>query len=390
MGKDPGANNEKGRDDNTVVVASGDISERELVPIGTAGEIDDGGFPWKLIPADDAPLAGEWSFCAFDPLWGLEKPDLTQPESPYIGLRPFTHQEAGVFFGRRAEIRELYDAVMTPGGSPLLFYYGQSGVGKSSVLDAGLVPWLSPYRTVRYVRRDPNLGLLGTLRHELSTAAEKGAMDHTTDILQLWQDAAARPPGRPMVVILDQAEEVFTKPFHAEAASPSTYSKDSSQAELAAFFDSLRPLLNEPGVKPRDRLLILGFRKEWQPEFSRIAREAGLTPGEVFLKPLGRQASSRRSRAPACEMRAHDHGDRRSPTLAWPTTSRGTSYASCPILRKTASILSPQHSRTCWHGCGMKRRNATTRSPSSTASSGSTHRTKDMGSTDTSTAVSAG
>ena len=268
-----------------------------------AGEIDDGGFPWKLIPADDAPLAGEWSFCEFDPLWGLEKPDLTQPESPYIGLRPFTHQEAGVFFGRRAEIRELYDAVMTPGGSPLLFYYGQSGVGKSSVLDAGLVPWLSPYRTVRYVRRDPNLGLLGTLRHELSTAAEKGAMDHTTDILQLWQDAAARPPGRPMVVILDQAEEVFTKPFHAEAASPSTYSKDSSQAELAAFFAALRPLLNEPGVKPRDRLLILGFRKEWQPEFSRIAREAGLTPGEVFLKPLGRAGIIEAIEGPSREMR---------------------------------------------------------------------------------------
>jgi CHAT domain len=261
---------------------------RDLIPIGATSEIDDHGLPWKLSLATDAPLAGEWSLRTVDPRWGLKKPDLPQPAAPYIGLRPFTHQDAGVFFGRRAEIRELYDAVITPGGSPLIFCFGQSGVGKSSVLDAGLVPWLSMCATVRYVCRVPQLGLLGTLQYELAQAAGAEVAALESDLLKLWEEAAPSSPAKPIVVILDQAEEAYLKPCLYETATSPKSSDTGPQAELRSFFDELKRVLAGPATAPYRRVLVLGFRKEWQPEFSRAARESGLTPGEVFLRPLGR------------------------------------------------------------------------------------------------------
>ncbi len=258
--------------------------DSQLAPIGSTGEASERDLPWKLSFAQDATLAGEWSFRAFDPLWGLSPPTLPPPACAYLGLKPFTRQDAAVFFGRRAEIRELYDKVVLPGGPSLIFYFGSSGVGKSSVLDAGLVPWLSPARMVLYVRRDPELGLLGTLRYELAQTGGATSADPIPDLSALWEAAAARNADRPLVVILDQAEEAFTRPNRTQAAFPSTAA---TQTELSTFFDSLKGLLTGFEDGPKRRVLILGFRKEWQADFERAAREAGLTPAEVFLKPLG-------------------------------------------------------------------------------------------------------
>lgn len=59
--------------------------------------------------------------------------------SPYQGLQPFTEQDSRYFFGRKRDqqiiISNLY-------ASPLTVLYGASGVGKSSVLMAGVVPQL--------------------------------------------------------------------------------------------------------------------------------------------------------------------------------------------------------------------------------------------------------
>ena len=56
-------------------------------------------------------------------------------ECPYAGLMPFTEEQAEFFFGREAE-REIITANLM--ASRLTLLYGPSGVGKSSVLNAGV------------------------------------------------------------------------------------------------------------------------------------------------------------------------------------------------------------------------------------------------------------
>src|SRR5689334_24937468 len=59
--------------------------------------------------------------------------------SPYRGLEPFDESDAPFFFGRERETRLIIASLFA---SPLTLLYGASGVGKSSVLRAGVLPGL--------------------------------------------------------------------------------------------------------------------------------------------------------------------------------------------------------------------------------------------------------
>jgi hypothetical protein len=56
------------------------------------------------------------------------------------------------------------------GSPPIVLFYGQSGVGKSSLLAAGLLPRLEASHSVRYTRRDQARGLPGTLAAALKSS----------------------------------------------------------------------------------------------------------------------------------------------------------------------------------------------------------------------------
>jgi formylglycine-generating enzyme required for sulfatase activity/energy-coupling factor transporter ATP-binding protein EcfA2 len=79
------------------------------------------------------------SHFTFDPL-----------RAPYPGLRAFEPEDAAVFFGRDDETRavvERLNARLTQGGARLLVIVGASGVGKSSLLQAGVLPGLGRHST---------------------------------------------------------------------------------------------------------------------------------------------------------------------------------------------------------------------------------------------------
>jgi WD40 repeat protein len=120
--------------------------------------------------------------------------------SPYVGLAPFGEQDADRFFGRDAERKRIITNLTA---SRFTLLYARSGVGKSSLLRAGVVARLAAApgsRLVPFVfsswSTDPNVELpraLGAGGDDLEEALERraGAMDGT------------------LLVILDQFEEFF-------------------------------------------------------------------------------------------------------------------------------------------------------------------------------------
>src|SRR5437868_3280584 len=60
---------------------------------------------------------------------------------PFPGLRPFRPSEAPFFFGQEPQIEDLLELL---GGERFVAVVGISGSGKSSLVNAGLIPNLQP------------------------------------------------------------------------------------------------------------------------------------------------------------------------------------------------------------------------------------------------------
>ena len=160
--------------------------------------------------------------------------------SPYKGLAPFEDSEldAAFFFGRERE-QGVITANLTAARLTLL--YGLSGVGKSSILRAGVVRRLralpGPLAVVFFDgwRDDPGR----RLREEVAAAA---GVDPAGSLADTLQAACARLGGE-LYVILDGAEEYFV--YHGDEDAPGTFAADFPDAVLrpglpAYFLLSLR------------------------------------------------------------------------------------------------------------------------------------------------------
>jgi hypothetical protein len=62
-------------------------------------------------------------------------------QHPWLGLASFTEESRGYFHGREEEVAELGRRVQR---KLLTILFGQSGLGKTSILRAGIVPRLRP------------------------------------------------------------------------------------------------------------------------------------------------------------------------------------------------------------------------------------------------------
>jgi hypothetical protein len=133
--------------------------------------------------------------------------------SPYPGLSPYDEGDAGRFFGRRRE-RDLVIADLLT--SRLTVLYGPSGVGKSSLLRAAVLPRLrrgeglpaggSP-RTVAVVdgwREDPAGAVLGAVAEATGgePAEERKPFDEAIAVL-------VERSGGILLLVLDHFEEYF-------------------------------------------------------------------------------------------------------------------------------------------------------------------------------------
>jgi hypothetical protein len=95
------------------------------------------------------------------------------PDKPWPGLAPFAEAHSRFFFGREAESEELQRLIAH---GVLTSLFGRSGLGKTSLLQAGLFPRLRKdgYLPV-YVRPDLNEGALPPVNQVLGRLAEEAA-----------------------------------------------------------------------------------------------------------------------------------------------------------------------------------------------------------------------
>lgn len=255
----------------------------------TADGPPSGQLPWELHVRSGADEVRTWNLpqAVNDLYFGLPPlPDMDLPPVPFRHLHWFRREDAPIFFGRGKQIRELYQYVTDPQGDPIILFYGQSGVGKSSLLAAGLLPRLEESHEVVYLRRDPQTGLVGALDSVLrpppfGTGCEAANLPRPSPTPELVEGvreawlAREATLNKPLLIVLDQVEELYTRP------------NKGNLTEFADFLSALTAIFGDRGQRPQGKL-ILGFRKEWLAEVEKRLLEASLPASKLFLQRLDR------------------------------------------------------------------------------------------------------
>jgi HEAT repeat protein len=135
-------------------------------------------------------------------------------QNPYIGLRPYKEEEKGNFFGRDREKMILLDKIVS---NKLTLLFAASGVGKSSLLRAGIIPnLLEKDHDVVYVFEWIDENPETRLKHEIikSLKNQQRVTDNyqanfELDLVQFVQTHQLLFCKKRLIIILDQFEEFF-------------------------------------------------------------------------------------------------------------------------------------------------------------------------------------
>ncbi|MEV6968611.1 SUMF1/EgtB/PvdO family nonheme iron enzyme [Hamadaea sp. NPDC051192] len=182
---------------------------------------------------------------------------------PYRGLSAFREEDAALFHGRRTTVRRI---VAKLNQAALVAVVGASGSGKSSVVFAGVVPALrtTGHWDVAMLRPgpDPRAALLAALGRSREPADLAAAIKRRS-----------RRAGVPLLVIIDQFEELYT---HAP-----------NEESIGAFLDDLVGCVTS--TYPHSVKLLLTFRGDF---YGRVIGHRGLSDllqdRVVHLPPMSR------------------------------------------------------------------------------------------------------
>ncbi|MBM7112019.1 protein kinase domain-containing protein [Archangium primigenium] len=155
---------------------------------------------------------------ALEALAAPPRPGPPPPGNPYRGLLAFDADHRGVFFGREAQVREVVDRLRA---DPFVLVAGDSGVGKSSLCRAGVLPAVEEsglgedarrWRVARLVPgRRPLMALAEALAPEAGWPAATLEARLAEEPGALAQVLRRRPPGAPApLLFVDQLEELVT------------------------------------------------------------------------------------------------------------------------------------------------------------------------------------
>ena len=216
-----------------------------------------------------------------------------KPDEPYRFLQPFSSATAAIFFGRDRDAERFLSTWEHPDQVPLLAITGSSGVGKTSFVYARVIPALEDIGHELIVVRGgeaPTVALGRAVRRRLARSSGQSE----DKALPLLLDELTALEGRPVAVVFDQLEELFTvgdaldqARFQADIAAIVGAGESSVRFVLSLREDFLGQLLRSLYPLPTDQLLRTMPLRPLRPEDLRQALEGpGRSGLPVDYKPF--------------------------------------------------------------------------------------------------------
>ena len=209
--------------------------------------------------------------------------------NPWLGLASFTEETREYFYGREDEVAELARRVQR---KLLTVLFGQSGLGKTSILRAGLVPRLRAqgycpiYVRIDYAREAPEpavqikQAILKTARRSGQWTQSGVAVEGETlwEFLHHRDDVLRDEAGKTLIplLIFDQFEEIFTL----------AQSDDFGRARAARFIADLADLVENRPPKEVEARLEHDDSAAERFDFARSDYRVLISLREDYLAPL--------------------------------------------------------------------------------------------------------
>jgi hypothetical protein len=208
--------------------------------------------------------------------------------NPWLGLASFTEETQAFFFGREEEVAELERRVKR---KLLTVLFGKSGLGKTSILRAGLVPRLRArgyfpvYLRIDYGRDSPEAA--EQIKQAIGHAAATGEWTQTGGVAageSIWEflhhrDAVLKDAAGSTLIpllIFDQFEELFTL----------AQSDEFGRTRAARFVEELADLVENRPPQVLEEKLEADEQAVERFDFSRSDYRVVIALREDYLAPL--------------------------------------------------------------------------------------------------------
>jgi hypothetical protein len=213
-------------------------------------------------------------------------------ENPYQGLNAFTPATQRFFFGREAEIATLIEKLAQSNFVPVV---GPSGIGKSSVVRAGLWPQAQNFGWPVIVMKPDDepmprlrLAIKDWLETQPISAAQRQKLCTIFDRQGLPELVKHLPGKETLLLVVDQFEEVFTLRKQTADESQQRHVAEETPQPLADEQAQFLQQLIAVGAQPQSRLkIVTTLRSDFiDPWLSTGQPPSVVQEQTVYLGPL--------------------------------------------------------------------------------------------------------
>lgn len=167
-------------------------------------------------------------------------------KNPYVGLKSFDYDESEIYFGREKAVNDIMTNVLSNIGenqSPSIVLLGESGSGKSSLVQAGIVPMMDYIEGYKYKLIKITPSLLGEKIYD--------------DFIELFLSSHQFLVETPIATELKNHIKEDYNFAHLQYA----IHKSNIEERPIFFFDQFEELFSDTNISDEQRILFLRFLK---------------------------------------------------------------------------------------------------------------------------------